>query len=76
MGFDEPFFQRPKMGFSLFRQLNNLEKLKIEALNWAIERGFLNCDLKNVSGRDILYLQASAFSFKVWYEHHQKILRS
>lgn len=74
MGFDEPFFQRHKVGFSLFKQPKGLAKLQSEALQWSINEGFLKCDPLTLNGRDLRYLEASAFSFQTWYQVHQNIL--
>lgn len=74
MGFDDPFFQRPKVGFSLFKQPKGLAKLQSEALQWCIKEGFLKCNPLTLNGRDLRYLEASSFSFRVWYQVHEKLI--
>lgn len=74
LGFNESFFQRPKLGFSLFRQPHNLDNLNSEAFQWCIDNKFLNCNPAELTPRDRKYLEASAFSFKTWHETYEHIL--
>lgn len=68
MGFDSNFLNRPKLGFSLFRQPERLDILIKQAWNWVHENGFLNVNHLNLSGRDIKYLEMSALGFYYWHK--------
>ena len=63
-GFNEQFINRPKMGFSLYKKPVNYDV--DGAYNWCIKNGWLKNG--NYSPRDVMYLKASAFSFKIWWE--------
>jgi asparagine synthase (glutamine-hydrolysing) len=63
-GFNNAFLNRPKQGFSLYQKPTNYDV--DGAFTWAVKNGWLKN--QNYSGRDLLYLKASAFSFKIWWE--------
>jgi asparagine synthase (glutamine-hydrolysing) len=63
-GFNDQFLNRPKMGFTLYQQPTNYDVTG--AFNWCIKNGWLKAG--NYSPRDLQYLKATAFSFKIWWE--------
>lgn len=63
-GFTDQFLNRPKQGFSLYQKPYNYDV--DGAYKWAIQNGRLM--QRNYSPRDLQYLKASAFSFKIWFE--------
>jgi asparagine synthase (glutamine-hydrolysing) len=67
-GFDHEFLTRPKQGFSLFSEPKDLELLKVKAWAFVKQNGFLECNDKQLNGRDKKYLEMSALSFWQWYE--------
>jgi asparagine synthase (glutamine-hydrolysing) len=71
IGFDSNFLNRPKLGFSLFRQPERLDQLIKQAWNWVHENGFLNVNHLNLSGRDRKYLEMSALGFYYWFKAWQ-----
>lgn len=68
MGFNKSFLNRPKLGFSLHRQPENLDSLIDKAWAWVIAEGFLKVDAGKLNGRDLKYLQMSALSFYYWHQ--------
>ena len=66
-GFDSKFLDRPKIGFSLHKQPDNMDSLIEKAWYWVQAEGFLRIDTKSLNGRDLRYLQMSALSFYYWY---------
>jgi len=75
MGFSEQFLNRPKLGFSLHKQPDNIDKLISMTWKWVKSEGFLQCDDSKLSGRDKKYLEMSALGFYYWYAcHSNKIL--
>lgn len=71
IGFDEAFLNRPKLGFSLHSQPENLDRLIIQAWNWVHQNGFLNVKGLTLSGRDKKYLEMSALGFYYWFKTWQ-----
>lgn len=67
MGFDDKFLNRPKLGFSLHKQPEGMDKLISKAWRWCKEFGFLTVDDKKLSGRDKKYLEMSALGFYYWF---------
>ena len=63
-GFDPSFLNRPKMGFTLYQKPANHNV--DEAFKWCVQKGWL--PNKHFGARDLQYLKASAFSFKIWHE--------
>jgi asparagine synthase (glutamine-hydrolysing) len=63
-GFNDQFLNRAKMGFTLYQQPTNYDVTG--AFNWCIKNGWLKAG--NYSPRDLQYLKATAFSFKIWWE--------
>lgn len=70
MGFKDQFLNRPKLGFSLHKQPENIEMLIKMAWKWVKSEGFLQCDDSKLSGRDKKYLEMSALGFYYWYACH------
>lgn len=68
MGFKEDFLNRPKQGFSLFKQPKSLDKCVNLAWQWVQKEGFLDLKGKILNGRDERYLQMSALGFYYWYK--------
>lgn len=69
MGFAHDFLVRPKLGFSLHREPEILQRMKVQATKWCIENGFLKVDNWNaLSGRDQRYLEMSCLSLYYWFE--------
>jgi asparagine synthase (glutamine-hydrolysing) len=66
-GFDDRFLNRPKMGFTLYQKPVNYDVDK--AYKWCVLNGWLK-DGK-YSPRDLQYLKASAFSFRIWWETYK-----
>lgn len=75
MGFDKTFVNRPKLGFSLFKEPKGLDFLQKQAFTWCMNEGFLRCDASKLSPRDRKYLEYSAFSFKIWFDVWKNILQ-
>lgn len=67
-GFDNEFLNRPKLGFSLFKQPKNLGKCKRIAWEWAQKEGFLDIKGKILNGRDEQYLMMSALGLYYWHK--------
>lgn len=68
MGFDDHFLNRNKMGFSLYVEPDGFSKMKKDAFEWCIKRGYLKLNKLPLSGRDSEYLQMASLSFYHWYE--------
>lgn len=69
LGYSNEFLTRTKIGFSLPKSMQNSNEAE---LNWCVNMGFIDRkDLPNMKdkyyGRDIVYLSATAASFKAWY---------
>lgn len=73
MGFDHSFTDRQKMGFSLYTSPPNLDALQTEAYRWCINEGWLRL-IGDPGRRDMMYLKASAFGFKRWWETWRDLL--
>jgi asparagine synthase (glutamine-hydrolysing) len=67
-GFNGDFLNRPKVGFSLYKNPNGLEFWIKHCWNWVKENNFLKCDDSKLSGRDARYLEMSAVSFYFWHQ--------
>lgn len=67
MGFSREFTDRPKMGFSLYTPVPNLNELQTEAYQWCLNEKYLQL-MHEPNKRDLMYLKASAFGFKQWWE--------
>lgn len=67
IGFGKWFTDRPKMGFTLYTKPLRWEELQNEAYDWCIREGWLRL-LAPPGKRDLMYLRASAFGFKMWWE--------
>lgn len=65
-GFSHEFLTRPKLGFSLHREPEGMENLKLAAWTFVKNNGFLKCDDRKLSGRDERYLKMAALSFWIW----------
>ncbi len=68
MGFDKTFLNRPKLGFSLHSQPDNLDTHIANAWQWCHANGFLNLEHLPLSGRDRKYLEMSALGFYYWFK--------
>lgn len=74
LGFSQEYTGRPKMGFSLYTPIPDLDRLQENAYEWAKKAGFLK--MSDYPGkRDFLYLKASAFGFQQWYEFYKDIIQ-
>jgi asparagine synthase (glutamine-hydrolysing) len=67
LGFSKEYTGRAKMGFSLYTQPDGLDTLQREAYEWCIKNKWLRLT-GYPSKRDLMYLRASAFGFKCWWE--------
>lgn len=67
MGFDNSFVERPKLGFSLYREPKGYKDYQDKAYRWAIDNKFLKITSKP-NPRDLQYLRASAAGFMGWFE--------
>ena len=67
-GFDRHFTDRPKQGFSLFKQPDNFDKCVSLAWDWVQKEGYLDLEGKTLNGRDELYLKRSALGFYYWFK--------
>ena len=68
LGYTNQFLTRPKEGFSLPKSMQHSNEAE---LNWCVNMGFIDRkDLPNPRdkyyGRDLVYLSATAASFKAW----------
>jgi asparagine synthase (glutamine-hydrolysing) len=69
MGFGNEFLTRPKLGFSLHKEPEGFQNMKVQATKWCMENGFLKIpDWDLLSGRDQRYLEMSCLSFYYWYQ--------
>lgn len=71
-GFDEAFLQRPKQGFSLTVQPENMKREQINSVKWCRDNGFLPEMYMN--GRDQQYTAAAALGFYYWYQEFKHII--
>ncbi len=68
MGFAEGFLNRPKQGFSLFKQPKNLDICMETAWRWVQQEGYLDIQGRTLTDRDEKYLKMSALGFYYWYK--------
>jgi asparagine synthetase B (glutamine-hydrolysing) len=69
MGFGNEFLTRPKLGFSLHKEPEGLQNMKVHATKWCMENGFLKIhDWNILTARDQRYLEMSCLSFYYWYQ--------
>lgn len=67
MEFGDRFLDRPKQGFSLFKQPKRIDYWVSLAWNWVQKEGFLDLEGKVLNGRDQHYLKMSALGFYFWH---------
>lgn len=75
LGFDDKFLNRPKLGFSLYSQPENLESLVSQAWKWVQQNGFLQVEEKKLTPRDKKYLEMSALGFWYWWKVWQNKIK-
>jgi len=68
IGFTDTFVNRQKLGFSLHRKPERIDRLVIQAWNWVHENGYLNVNDLPLSARDRHYLEMSALGFFYWFK--------
>jgi asparagine synthase (glutamine-hydrolysing) len=69
VGFSREFLTRPKLGFSLHTEPDEMQNMKIQAVKWCRENNFLKVnDWNALSERDQRYLEMSCLSFYYWYK--------
>lgn len=69
-GFDTPFLDRPKLGFSLFKEPYGYNELKIMGVEFLKESLGINPKLE--TGRDRKYYEASAAALFCWFSVWRK----
>jgi asparagine synthase (glutamine-hydrolysing) len=74
-GFSDQFLNRPKLGFSLYKEPPDYGSMKLIAMKWCIENGYLKVP-EPLSKRDKMYLEASAIGFYGWWRVWNRKLKN
>jgi asparagine synthase (glutamine-hydrolysing) len=75
LGFGDQFLNRPKLGFSLYKEPAGLQAEKNVAVKWCQQRGYLKLPARH-SSRDKIYLESSALGFYYWYQTWQHKIKN